>query len=359
MKKTTEKSNSLYTGGQMKYNWTFNYIIIMAMILLLSNMSLAWGVCGPCYSGTWPNCTWKGCQPPCDGTACKYCNETAGCVCKSWCSSGQSCCNDSPEGICYGNGWQCCGDGHLCPAEDICCNGGCCYTSQCMECKDGSCQSKCDPNDCEICDEQGSCISTCDSSVCQKTCINGSCQPCGGDLDMVCCLDGTETCCNWVIGETCCNGDCCEQSCCNSFDCEYCDGESCQPCLRKVGTYAELQMCSYVVDDPDTEPSPNGCSNPVSSNPDNPAGYVCGEASSFLNACNAHDTCYQTCGSNKIEECDAVFDWNLWTVCNPLSGECRDACLDKKSLYVGFVLTMGEAWWREGQVGACACCDCN
>ena len=110
------------------------------------------------------------------------------------------------------------------------------------------------------------------------------------------------------------------------------------------------------MDDPDTEPQPNGCSSPVPP-ADNPAGYICGEASSFLNACNTHDTCYGTCGSNQTS-CDLSFDSDLWNVCNSLSGECRDVCFDKKSLYVGAVVTLGQSYWENGQVGACACCDC-
>jgi hypothetical protein len=104
-------------------------------------------------------------------------------------------------------------------------------------------------------------------------------------------------------------------------------------------------------------PQPNGCSSPLP-NADNPAGYVCGEASSFLNACNAHDTCYQTCNSNKTE-CDGSFDWNLWNVCNPLSGECRAACDYWKTIYVGAVVNWGQPSWEGDQVNACACCGCQ
>ena len=226
--------------------------IVIAMALLLTQMTLACtGVCGPCYSGTWPNCVWKGCQPACDGTACKYCSETAGCVCKSWCSSGQSCCTGSPEGSCYGNEQQCCGNAHLCPVKYTCCPGDCCNPDWC------------------------------------QSCVGGSCQQCGGDANEICCLDGTGKCCNWATGESCCEGNCCDAGkyccqegtgkccdvgkdccagkccdagrdccagtccdsrCCNSFDCEHCVSGSCEPCLRKVGTYAELQQCNKVPD---------------------------------------------------------------------------------------------------------------
>ena len=85
----------------------------------------------------------------------------------------------------------------------------------------------------------------------------------------------------------------------------------------------------------------------------------CGEASSFLEACDAHDTCYQTCGSDRIGSCDASFSWNLWVVCNPLSGQCRVDCLWWRDQYVGAVLLLGEVPWKNNQVNACACCNCE
>jgi hypothetical protein len=105
------------------------------------------------------------------------------------------------------------------------------------------------------------------------------------------------------------------------------------------------------VDDPDTEPQPNGCSW----SPEDPAG--CG-TTSFTASCNAHDTCYQTCNSNK-DSCDNDFLNNLMAVCTSHPpGECRDDCIFWASWYVWAVEEYGDGAYEDDQVGACACCDC-
>lgn len=126
-----------------------------------------------------------------------------------------------------------------------------------------------------------------------------------------------------------------------------------------------MECSGTIVDDPDTEPETNGCSVPYficylfQINCNNPAEEECGEASSFLEACDAHDTCYQTCGSDRVESCDASFSWNLWVVCNPLSGQCREDCLWWRDKYVGAVLLAGLVPWKNNQVNAGACCNCE
>ncbi len=214
----------------------------------------------------------------------------------------------------------------------------CCDSGE--ECCKGDC---CDPDDC-------------------KSCIGGSCVMCNGDPDMSCC-DGE--CFNFYT-HMCCGGNICRQPCCDDWDCKHCVEGTCLPCLSKPSDYEELMECSgTIVDDPDTEPETNGCSVPYficylfQINCNNPAEEECGEASSFLEACDAHDTCYQTCGSDRIGSCDASFSSNLWLVCNPLSGQCRVDCLWWRDKYVGAVLLFGEGAWEDDQVNACACCDCE
>ena len=150
---------------------------------------------------------------------------------------------------------------------------------------------------------------------------------------------------------TCCAELCCSPPGCDSWDDhQYCDSGTCESCLRKASTYAELQQCNKV-DDPATEPQPNGCSW----SPDNPAG--CG-TTSFDNACDAHDTCYQTCGSDK-GGCDNAFLNALTAVCAGVPpGYCYDACIFWASWYVWAVEEYGDGAYEADQVMACACCDC-
>jgi hypothetical protein len=94
------------------------------------------------------------------------------------------------------------------------------------------------------------------------------------------------------------------------------------------------------------------------SNNNRPAGDECGEASSFLEACDAHDTCYQTCGSSRISECESVFSNALAVVCAPFSGDCAKDCDDWADAYAGAVGLYGQGAWENAQVAACACCEC-
>jgi len=115
------------------------------------------------------------------------------------------------------------------------------------------------------------------------------------------------------------------------------------------------------VDDPATEPQPNGCSSPFGNNP---AFDYCGEASSFLNDCNAHDTCYQTCyggdwPSGDKYQCDLIFSSNLSQVCEPLSGDCKTQCQWWADIYAGAVDLIGGNAWKNDQVQACAYCACQ
>jgi len=187
-----------------------------------------------------------------------------------------------------------CGSGTCCNGE--CCSGTCC---------DGSC-----------------CIGTCCNNVCCpsvgcRSCVNNQCVVCGGDPSKSCC-DG-KTCYN-PSEKQCCNrgdGSTCKCSCCNSWNCEYCKtGGGCGSCLRKATTYAELQACNKVPD-PSWTPVPNGCSSPFGNNPTGCTN------TSFLNACNNHDICYQTCGGTGgwgKYNCDTSFGAEMYSVCQALTG---------------------------------------
>lgn len=109
------------------------------------------------------------------------------------------------------------------------------------------------------------------------------------------------------------------------------------------------------MDDPATSPNPNGCSTPTGNNP---AWAACGSSSSFLEACNTHDTRYQTCGYSKFSA-DYEFSQNLAAVCQPFSGDCEESCDDWADYYAGAVTLVGINYWKDGQVGACACCNCE
>lgn len=118
--------------------------------------------------------------------------------------------------------------------------------------------------------------------------------------------------------------------------------------------------CDKRVPDPDWTPQPNGCSTPTGNNP---AWLWCGEASSFLGACNTHDECYQTCGGTGgwgKYNCDCAFGADMIFVCNNVTGEsCIYWCNFWKDVYVVTVDLVGDWAWEADQVAACACCDCD
>jgi len=147
-------------------------------------------------------------------------------------------------------------------------------------------------------------------------------------------------------------------SCCDDFDCKYYDEGVCKPCLYKASDYEELEECSDIVDDPDTSPVPNGCSVPpiicyLLPDCNNPTG---GADTSFLNACNGHDTCYQTCNSSQ-GSCDNDFLDAMIDVCT--GSICAVPCFAYAEAYYGAVHNYGEPYWQEDQVDACACCECS
>ena len=266
-----------------------------------------------------------------------------------------------------------------CDIECCSCCGGECYDQETQECCQGlTIYDKATERCCydvpggNICPKSPVNKTCCEGDCCDGPCCYGTCCNSGEDCcdDLICYDTSTKKCCNQGTGHTCqkspvnmtcCAGDCCNESCCNSSDCEHCDSWACEPCLRKASNYEELEGCSKVVDDPDHTPTPNGCGPEGGpSVPDNPTGC---EDTSFLGACNEHDECYGTCGSNK-STCDDVFLGEVYgetctgMLCICSESSCAPACFEFADLYYGAVGGWGESAWKSAQVSACACCDC-
>ena len=267
---------------------------------LLASLLFLCGLSAPVFA-------WGGCDPPCTG-----------------------CCN-CVYGSCVNNSSKC---------------SGCCSCSNCS-CVNGNCGGCCK---CSAC----SCVgdnSQCDHNNCFYTCNDDcECVLCYGEPHKFCCFGN---CCSF--GQICCYGSCCDPECCDSWDCEHCVSGTCEPCLRSFANEEEWLACSNVVDYPDLEPTPNGCTWV----PDNPTGC---EHTSFESACNNHDNCYGTCNSF-FSICNSQFRNATETICEALTGEereeCYDDCMYYADLYSDGVSELGAPWYNDAQVEQCACCDCN
>jgi hypothetical protein len=175
---------------------------------------------------------------------------------------------------------------------------------------------------------------------------------------------GLPCACNNKFGHKCpIDKECCISAdgntvnCCDTAECETCDSNgNCvigPTALSIIITWEEYGNCSKLKQWPGYTPTTNGCSTPTGNNP---AGGACGEASSFLNACNIHDVCYGSCGKTQ-GECDGQFGDNLDLVCEPLSGICYASCNDWATIYASFVDLLGEGYWQNGQLESCGCCN--
>ena len=261
----------------------------------------------------------------------------------------------TPPFLCKGDPCNRCCDGQCCGAGKTCCNGVCCDPLQCKSCVNGVCKSNCDPNLCQICDGRGHCISRCDPNKCEACDGHGHCKVCGGN-SCLSCVNGQCAVCGGNTCYTCVNDNCLfcggKNPCCNSFtNCQHCVSGNCEPCLRKVSSYAELQACNKV-SDPTYTPSANGCTGV----PDYP---LCAPEITFTPACDNHDMCYGTCNSDQ-DSCDNDLLSDLTSVCYPIEDPiCRAACTAAALLYYAGVQDLGWIWYEDAQVAACACCDCN
>ncbi len=302
---------------------------------------------------SWPDCVWKcGVDDVCCKKACCY----------------NACCD---EVTCYNyNTHQCCNyrTGKICPKDRSCCGTNCCTAPYC-----------CDQKTCFDAEAGEHCCYYGTGKVCPpgQHCCSGDCCPVGQPCcDGITCYDpAVKKCCNYENGKTCnidevcCDGglSCydpfsniccgygdgttCNLPCCDSWDCQYCFGYGygCATCLRKVN-YTQLQWCNKVPD-PDWTPEPNGCSSPTGDNP-----TMC-PTTSFKSACDAHDICYQTCGSDKAA-CDSSFDIAMNNACAGSNPICWTACQGWRTTYRVAVELVGQGAYETDQELACACCDC-
>jgi len=113
-----------------------------------------------------------------------------------------------------------------------------------------------------------------------------------------------------------------------------------------------LTGCVQLLPRPSHTPTSNGCSN-------SPDTY---RAANFLPCCNAHDICYDTCGTNK-GVCDGNFMQCLVRACRtaypvpPASNSSSlAACLRRAQLYHQ-AASYFCAFWEDAQAHACMCCD--
>ena len=319
-----------------------NGLLISAMVCLFANSLPACPPppCPPCYGRVGDNCVWlcTGEQVCCQGSCCT-----------------NACCD---EKTCYNyNTHRCCnqGTGHICAIGKSCCGENCCDYPYC-----------CDQKTClnaeigEHCCHYGNGV-FCPDGI---DCCNGGC--CTQDAPRCC---AGKTCYN-LNTHQCCDdgiinsgvGTVCKKSCCDKWECEYClvlagidppiVTYTCASCLRKA-SYARLQECNRVPD-PDFVPTPNGCGPeggfpPV---PENPSGC---EGASFSPACDMHDLCWGTCGSDKAQ-CDSEFLRAMLEICD--NSSCPYLCSQFAYLYYEAVSTYGNSNYQSAQEAACACCDC-
>jgi hypothetical protein len=246
-----------------------------------------------------------------------------------------------------GCGWSClpCEDPD--PIIPYRCNPRCAYGDQC--CTSGNPEGSCCDHICGMCSTIG-CVEKCSDPT--QECCNGECYDVR--THKCCIYGGSAYKCG--INDICCYGNCCHYSCCNSWDCKYCDG-SCKSCLRKVGNYEEFGACQRVPD-PIEWPEPDGCTNPIGSHPDDPANCSPPDNSSFLQACNLHDICYQTCGISK-GVCDSYFGDDMNNACEGNSPLCYIVCEAQRTIYWAAVSICGETAYETDQLRVCACCDCE
>jgi hypothetical protein len=253
------------------------------------------------------------------------------------------------------------GGGQTCPP---CYSGENCshYDCYCGDCIGGACgPSKCNAANCESC-----CITTCNDR-CAANCQNcdgaGNCTSNRCSENEFCsghpCWEDTQCCDKTTCQVSDGHGGCrpgCNPSGCDSYESQHCVSQGCQQCLHKAFTFQELMACTRI-DDPSTEPQPNGCGpEPNDWISDDPA--HCSDHSSFLGPCNTHDMCYQSCcayGSCK-GTCDSVFGDDMHAVCQSNTGLCNIDCEFQRIIYWTMVAIVGQSAYESAQINACVCC---
>lgn len=104
--------------------------------------------------------------------------------------------------------------------------------------------------------------------------------------------------------------------------------------------------CRKWIPDPNHQPNPNGCSNPV-------PGYG-GWNDFFKSCCDEHDACYQTCNSDR-KNCDAI--WYTCMIQRCIGQRRLRTCLAFATKYFEAVRWFGCGAWKKGQRAACKCIE--
>lgn len=140
--------------------------------------------------------------------------------------------------------------------------------------------------------------------------------------------------------------------------------ECCDPISGVQPKYPirNLALCTNWAPRRDAGPEPNGCGTkdkPVDPT-DKEAGRGGGKAD-FTAACNQHDTCYDTCNSDR-SACDAKFLENMYKECGakyPAGSKGLTHCkaIAKNGFYAGASSILGYSAYNAAQQRVCQCCS--
>ena len=127
---------------------------------------------------------------------------------------------------------------------------------------------------------------------------------------------------------------------------------------------ANFTECLNKTPRPSNERAGNGC-GPAWFPPTLKVPQGAGPAS-YVDSCNRHDTCYETCNADKAR-CDNVFERDMRVSCYraypyPRSGRDEDAglrgvCTSRARLYARLVRDHGQSAYDEAQKKDCECCS--
>ncbi len=340
----------------VKHRTYFAWLAVMAAVLLASPVQLALA----------QDCNDENCPAGCCGDTC--CEESETCCNGSCCAT--TCCGTT----CLSTGQSCCNGQPYSTATQGCCNGQI-YTLATHCCVEGQVEAKCGTN---CCTSSESC---CGNTTCYDPATQGCCNGVVYSLATHACCDGvvynktthaccagvaynktTHGCCNDIVynktTQGCCDGvvynkstHCCYNNVVRSKVDTTGDGTN-DCCVLPTSTWAELSACPGTASQPSSyTPPTNGCSSPFGNNP-------CGLANtSFLNACNSHDTAYGTCGTTQAAA-DTAFLNAMTAVCNAAGNpSCGlTTCQYWANLYYNAVNTLGGTAYQNAQVASCVCC---
>ena len=125
-----------------------------------------------------------------------------------------------------------------------------------------------------------------------------------------------------------------------------------KPCSEYAKTRGSGSSAKGRTSEQNKPANPNGCTLA----PDQPSIFF-----SFRPACDAHDICYQTCGSNR-ETCDSSFRSDLFDICSAFRSirVIYAECIAKASIYYAAVAIAGGIAFESQQDDKCkweSCCE--